>query len=172
MKNYNFRAIFQNFNENFAIFTKIFKNFSNFSRKFTDKSELCSSRGLRGLSPRMQEKSEPKRRHTMLTSNDESFAQEATSATLLHHFCLLWARCIHVALCWRPRFATFARQRTDAFRVFVHDYFTSCHANANSTCLTHTHFEKQTLYVQDKETGHTHSFEKDSIICLYEQFLR
>ena len=44
MKNYNFIAIFQNFNENFEIFTKIFKNFSNFSRKFTDKSELCSSR--------------------------------------------------------------------------------------------------------------------------------
>ena len=51
MQNYNFRAIIQNFNENFAIFTKFFKNFSNFSQKFTDKSELCSSRGFRGAEP-------------------------------------------------------------------------------------------------------------------------
>ena len=51
MKNYNFRAIFQNFNENFAIFTNIFKNFSNFSRKFGEKIELCSSKGFRGRSP-------------------------------------------------------------------------------------------------------------------------
>ena len=34
MKNYIFRAIFQNFNENFAIFTKFLKNFSNLSLKF------------------------------------------------------------------------------------------------------------------------------------------
>ena len=47
MKNYNFRAIF----ENFAILTKIFKNFSNFSRKCTDKSKLCSSTGFRGEQP-------------------------------------------------------------------------------------------------------------------------
>ena len=32
MKNYNFRAIFQNFNENFAIFTKFVKNFEFFAK--------------------------------------------------------------------------------------------------------------------------------------------
>ena len=51
MKNYNFRAIFQNFNEKFAIFTKFFKNFSKFSRKFGEKLELCSCRGFRGAEP-------------------------------------------------------------------------------------------------------------------------
>ena len=57
MKNYNFKAIFQNFNENFAIFTKFFKNFSNFSRKFGEKLELCSCRGVPvGRAPRTQEK--------------------------------------------------------------------------------------------------------------------
>ena len=56
MKNYNFRAIFQNFNENFAIFPKFLKNFSNFSRKSGEKLELCSCRGFRGQGPRTPEK--------------------------------------------------------------------------------------------------------------------
>ena len=51
MKNYNFRPIFQNFNENFAIFTIFFKKLANFWRKFTKKSEWCSSRGFRDSAP-------------------------------------------------------------------------------------------------------------------------
>ena len=40
MKNYNFRAIFQNFNENFAIFTKFFKKFLAFSPKIWGKPRI------------------------------------------------------------------------------------------------------------------------------------
>ena len=42
-KNYNFRPIFQHFNENFVI------NASNFSRKFGKYLELCIYRGFGGF---------------------------------------------------------------------------------------------------------------------------
>ena len=40
MKNYNFKAIFQNFNENFAIFTKVFKKFLEFFAKIWGKIRI------------------------------------------------------------------------------------------------------------------------------------
>ena len=45
MKNYNFMAIFQNFNENFV------KNVSSFWRKFVINLEVCIYRGFGGRSP-------------------------------------------------------------------------------------------------------------------------
>ena len=47
MKNYNFMPFFHNFNENFAIFTKFSKDFSNFSRKFGRNLEVWICRGFR-----------------------------------------------------------------------------------------------------------------------------
>ena len=45
MKNYNFRPIFPNFNDNFE------KKFSNFSQKFGKFLEVCIYTGFRGEAP-------------------------------------------------------------------------------------------------------------------------
>ena len=56
MKNYNFRAIFQNLNENFAIFTIFFKIYRIFRENLRTNQNYAVVEGSGGGAPRTRRK--------------------------------------------------------------------------------------------------------------------